>query len=209
MDRRAFFRRALEQSRDKIGRAVVKIADEKVQRKAKRWIRPPFALDELRFLLACTRCQACVEACPQQVVFTLPSRTGLDAAGTPALDLLNRGCHLCEDWPCVEACESGALHRDAPQTARAEDCHPGASSPPRLPPRLATVKIDPQRCLPFQGPECGVCVDACPVEGAIRLDGARPVIDAAHCIGCARCRESCITLPKAISVHHPIAVHRQ
>ena len=69
---------------------------------------PPFAVDELDFLLACTRCDKCIEACPHDVLFKLPARTGLQAAGTPAMDLLNRGCHLCRDWPCVAACEPDA-----------------------------------------------------------------------------------------------------
>jgi ferredoxin-type protein NapG len=58
---------------------------------------PPYAQDELAFLLACTRCGACVTACPHGVIFPLAPRLGITVAGTPALDLLHKGCHLCED----------------------------------------------------------------------------------------------------------------
>ncbi|MEE8435675.1 MAG: hypothetical protein V3S64_12885, partial [bacterium] len=56
-------------------------------------------------------------------------------------------------------------------------------------------------CLPFQGPECGVCVSVCPVPGAIALEGTLPRIDLEHCTGCALCRRACIVSPSAITVH--------
>ena len=105
MDRREFFRSALRRG----AKTVVDHAEEKVEQQAKRWIRPPFAVNELDFLLACSRCGDCVPACPHNVVFTLPARLGSSVVGTPALDLVNKGCHLCEEWPCVQACNDGAL----------------------------------------------------------------------------------------------------
>jgi ferredoxin-type protein NapG len=186
-DRRRFFQTALRRT----GRLMVDQAERKATRRAARWIRPPFALPELDFLLACTRCGACVEACPHQVVFPLPARFGLQAANTPALDLLNHGCRLCADWPCVAACEPGALQ--GPETRQTDE-----ESPP--PPRLATARIDPARCLPYAGPECGACAPACPVPGALSWTGTRPHIEPDHCLGCAQCREACITEPPAIEI---------
>lgn len=182
MDRRTFFRRGLKQ----LGEEVAKQAMHRAERRAGRWIRPPFALDELEFLLACTRCRACIEACPQHVIFPLSARCGASVMGTPALDLLNRGCHLCADWPCVAACEPAALRRpgDAQDAA----------------PRLASVWIEPRHCLPYQGPECGACAGSCPVPDALQWQGARPHIDPARCVGCALCHEACIVQPKAIGV---------
>ena len=81
----------------------------KAAREAENWIRPPFAIEELDFLLACTRCDKCIEACPPGVLFKLPAKWGIKAADTPAMDLRVRGCHLCADWPCVAACEPEAL----------------------------------------------------------------------------------------------------
>lgn len=185
MDRRAFFRQALRKS----GEQVVRRVDAKVSRRAAHWIRPPYALEELEFLLACTRCGDCESACPHRVIFSLPLRLGTQVAGTPALDLLHRGCHLCDDWPCVAACEAAAL------------VLPDAGGEAALPlPRLAVARIDPAACLPYSGPECGACADSCPVPGALVWQQTRPHIEAAACTGCARCREACIVEPRAIQV---------
>ncbi|MCP4698728.1 MAG: hypothetical protein GY862_18035 [Gammaproteobacteria bacterium] len=190
MDRREFFQRGFR----KVSKAVVKGADALAVRRAARWVRPPHALDELEFLLACTRCGECTAACPHQVIFSLPARLGAQAAGTPALDLLHKGCHLCEDWPCVAACEPGALKRTETEDTEQE---------PKLPaplPRIAVAQIDSRSCLPYTGPECGACRNTCPVPGAMRWEQEKPVIVPEHCIGCALCREACILEEKAVSI---------
>lgn len=191
MDRRAFFKTTL----DKSSRAIVDEASRHVNKHAARWIRPPFASDELDFLLACTRCGDCGSACGYDVIFDLPARLGASVAGTPALDLLNRGCHLCADWPCVSICKTGALVLDTMATDGVETAPPTA----RLP-RLALARVDPDTCLPFQGPECGACVPACPVPGALALVLNRPEINQTLCTGCGLCRESCIVEPGAIQI---------
>ncbi|MCP4983569.1 MAG: 4Fe-4S dicluster domain-containing protein [Gammaproteobacteria bacterium] len=185
MDRRTFFKNTFRRSAEE----VVKHIDHKVKQKARHWIRPPYAQDELNFLLNCTRCDACIEACPHDVIFNLSGQFDVQAAGTPALDLLNVGCHLCEDWPCVNACETEAL-----QIAKSEK-----NTEPDLP-RLALATIDTETCLPYSGPECGACEYACPVPGALRWEMTRPVIDQEICIGCGLCREVCIVSPSAVLV---------
>jgi ferredoxin-type protein NapF len=185
MDRRAFFKRGL----NKATKTAVKHAEAKVSKRAEHWIRPPFALDELEFLLACTRCGECLPACPHGIIFSLPVRLGAQVVGTPALDVLNKGCHLCEDWPCTEVCEPGALKRPAEKDGNA----------PTLP-RLAKASIITHHCLPYSGPECGACAASCPVSDALIWDGVKPRIDPEHCIGCGLCRESCIMDPKAIDI---------
>jgi len=187
-DRRNFFRRLARQATSR----TVEEIDAWARRRAAHWIRPPFALDELEFLLACTRCGACIEACPTGVVFPLPARVGAQFAETPALDLLNKSCWLCADWPCVQACEPGAMRLPVPPKKR------GKKAPPM--PQLAKVQIDTTRCLPYLGPECGACRDSCPVPGALVWNGERPVVDMTRCAGCARCREVCIAEPKAVTV---------
>ena len=182
--RRAFF----ESSLRKAGQTAVKAAEAHVTRRAARWIRPPFALDELEFLLACTRCGACIDACPHQVIFPLSARLGARVAGTPALDLLNKGCHLCAAWPCVAVCEPGALKT------------PEAASGEPVLPRVAVAKIDTDTCLPYLGPECGACAESCPVPGALCWEQSRPRIDSGKCVGCGLCREACILEQKAIHV---------
>ncbi len=211
MDRRSFFRSALQ----KTGQQAVKHLETKANQAAERWIRPPFAADELKLLLACTRCNACIEACPHQVVFPLSARLGAKVVGTPALDLLNKACHLCEDWPCVTACETDALQ--LPERLKAEDVDrqanegadvriatntavPGVASGaiPSPMPRLAVVHIETDTCLPYSGPECGACNGSCPVPGALTWEMTKPVIDQALCAGCGLCRDACIMDPVAI-----------
>ena len=109
-------------------------------------------------------------------------------AGTPALDLLNKGCHLCAAWPCVAVCEPGALKT------------PEAASGEPVLPRVAVAKIDTDTCLPYLGPECGACAESCPVPGAMRWEQSRPRIDPGKCVGCGLCREACILEKKAIHV---------
>lgn len=193
MDRRSFFRSAI----DKGSKTAVKAIDTSVNKQASHWLRPPFALNELEFLLACTRCNDCIDACPHDVIFSLPARLGAKAAGTPALDLLNKGCHLCEDWPCVSACEVNALLIPATEQGSEKDSEQESEA---AIPKLAKVSIDESLCLPYSGPECGACIDSCPVDGALTLNMFKPVINQSICTGCALCRESCFTEPKAITV---------
>lgn len=181
MDRRDFLRRGI----GKVTEAAVKHADAKVSQRV-NWIRPPFAIAELEFLLACTRCDACIEACPHEVIFPLPARLGADIVSTPAMDLLNRACHLCEDWPCVKACEPGALQ--LPDTEE------------QAWPAMARAKINQDTCLPYLGPECGACAGSCPIPGTLSWQNEKPVIDEAKCAGCGLCREACMLEPKAIKI---------
>ncbi len=185
MDRRGFFKTIV----DNATKTAVQVVDSHVNMQASHWIRPPYALDELEFLLACTRCDKCIEACPHDVIFKLEGRLGAQVMGTPAMDLLNKGCHLCEDWPCVNACEPMALY--LPEKEEEEDL-PLA--------KLARAEINPQTCLPYSGPECGACESSCPIPGALKWDMTKPSIDPEFCTGCGLCREACIVEPKAVLI---------
>ena len=190
MDRRDFFKHLGRKTTEK----VVEHVEQRIVQKAAHWIRPPYAIAELEFLLACTRCDACIEACPHKVIFPLPARRGGDVVKTPALDLLNRGCQLCHEWPCVTACEPGALKRPELE---------GEEVPL---PKLAKALIETSACLPYQGPDCGACEGSCPVPGALLWQDFKPSINLENCTGCALCREACIVEPKAISIQSINAV---
>lgn len=191
--RRSFFSTLARKTVD----FTVRVADAQAIEQGTNWMRPPFALDELQFLLACTRCGACKGACPQGTITILADRRGLKVAGTPVLDLLNKACHLCAGWPCVAACEPEALK--LPLREEPPEGAPEVESPPPLP-RLADVRIDTQTCLPHTGPGCGACAHICPVPGALVWNQCKPYIVPQLCIGCALCREACIVEPKAILV---------
>jgi len=198
LDRRSFFTRGV----GKVAKAVTDHSAEQARKNAARWIRPPFALDELEFLLACTRCDACVTACTYDLIFPLSAKQGAKVVSTPAMDLLNKGCHLCEDWPCVNACEVGALKFPVVEKNSNELSEPdayGDQYKERFVPKIANVFINKETCLPYSGPECGAC-KVCPVEGALVWSMEKPEINQTLCTGCALCREACIVDPKAVTV---------
>ncbi len=190
LDRRNFFRLGAH----KVAKAVVSVVDDKINQRASRYIRPPFAIEEIEFLEKCTRCHDCIDACPHQTIFPLSVRLGIEIVSTPALDLTNGACHLCQDWPCVAACKPGALTIPIGETPEEEQ--PSLSPQPHL----AEIAINSDVCLPYMGPECGVCGSVCPVPGAIVWDMNKPQINMDICTGCAMCRESCVTEPKAINI---------
>ena len=190
MERREFFKWGL----GKAASLAVREAEERAKQNARQWIRPPFAQSELDFLIKCTRCGDCIEACPHEVLFPLPPKYGLQAAATPAMDLLNKGCRMCSDWPCVTACKDEALI--LPKINKNDQ---GEAQETQLP-LLARATIDTSKCLPYLGPECGACAGSCPVPHALEWEGPKPKINPDLCTGCAMCREQCILDPKAISL---------
>jgi ferredoxin-type protein NapG len=134
-------------------------------------LRPPGAVDEARFLAECTRCDACLKACPFQAIVHAPARFRA-AAGTPMIDPAQQPCRMCAEMPCVTACEAGVLRGDWPRV-------------------MAKVRIDELACLAHEGLSCSSCVEQCPVEGAMKLQGGKPVIDGDRCTGCGVCQYVC------------------
>jgi ferredoxin len=73
--------------------------------------------------------------------------------------------------------------------------------PPPAPPRAAppggfslaafSVQVRQSTCLAWQGSFCTVCSERCPVEGALRLEQGRPIIEPSACTGCGVCIQVC------------------
>jgi MauM/NapG family ferredoxin protein len=180
-DRRTFFRQALG---DLFERAA-KATEERIVQQ--RYVRPPGALSEVGFLTSCTRCGACASACPAGAILHVPSRGGL-AAATPYLEPSRIPCIACVDMPCAAACPTDAL--TVPELGWATE-------------RLGRIEFHADRCITFEGRECGVCVRSCPVgERALSLDDeGRPVLKAEGCVACGVCVRDCITVPSSFSFH--------
>ena len=150
-------------------------------------LRPPGAQSESDFMARCVKCGKCLEACPYRAVHVAPGNAGA-AAGTPVIDAREQACRLCEDFPCVAACPTGAL-RDVDG---------------RRDVRMGIAVIDEELCIAFQGMRCEVCYRACPlIDEAIVIDYRMREGDAIHsvfapaivqdaCVGCGLCVERCV-----------------
>lgn len=139
-------------------------------------IRPPWAWAEPEFLDACSRCNDCIERCPEHVLVSGPG-------GYPQFDPSRGECTFCGD--CADACSAKALDRQAVS-----------------PPWHWIADISNDSCLTHHGVICASCQDGCG-ERAIRFQPAlgavpMPIIDATRCTGCGACVGSCPT--QAISL---------
>jgi ferredoxin-type protein NapF len=165
-DRRGFFRDLVDPFRR---------ARERATATPRRPIfRPPWALPEEEFLAACTKCDACVEACPRDTI-----RRGPDfmpgGEGYPVLFLNRTPCDHC--GACAEACPTTAIRKGlSPREAR-----------------MGRAKIETSHCVLGEGEACRACVDACPFpDEAISIrEGYFPHVDPSVCTGCGLCVEPC------------------
>ena len=120
-------------------------------------------------LEACTRCGACVDACPQHVI-------ARGDGGFPGVDARLGECTFCA--ACAHSCPAPVfdLSRATPWPLRA---------------RIADT------CLELKGVSCRLCDDACPTR-ALRFrpragGGADVRADPALCTGCGACVGLCPT----------------
>ncbi len=129
-------------------------------------LRPPWSLAD-RFTDLCTRCGACVGACPESIL-----RVG--DGGFPEVDFRRGECSFCA--ACADACPEPLFDRSAHR------------------PWTLVAAIGPS-CLTARRVVCRSCGDACP-ESAIRFalepNGvARPALDTSACTGCGACLSAC------------------
>lgn len=139
-------------------------------------LRPPWALAEAAFTSGCSRCQACVDACPPGILVS-------GSGGFPQIDF-NRGeCTFCAS--CVDVCPDPVF--TDPATTDPWD-------------HIARFGTD---CLGHRQIYCRSCGDACQTD-AIRFapryqSMSTPDLNGERCTGCGACVSACPV--NAIGVH--------
>jgi len=137
------------------------------RRSPRSLFRPPWAIDEALFTARCSRCDACVTACPEGIVHR-------GDGGYPELRFSDGGCSFCRE--CLRACEPGALVDDGGRP-------------------WSWVALIGEQCLAVRGITCRSCGDVCETS-AIRfrpaLGGRSEVeVDRQRCSGCGDCIRVC------------------
>ena len=74
-------------------------------------LRPPGAVDEEEFLKMCIKCGQCLQVCPYDSI-KLEDIDGGASMGMAYIEPNERGCYLCEAFPCILACPTGALDHE-------------------------------------------------------------------------------------------------
>lgn len=140
------------------------------------FIRPPGSnTDPEKFLKLCTSCGDCIISCPHHAIFRI---TGIQG---PVMNTNEKACYLCEDYPCIQSCETNALMPLEANTV----------------PYFGHAKIHEEKCLNYgllqtkkTKLNCSKCYEECPIEGAIHIENKVPMI-LEDCVGCGICKEKC------------------
>lgn len=175
------------------------------------FLRPPGAVKNFESL--CIKCGQCVQVCPYHSIGLLDITQGY-SNGTSYINAHERGCYLCDLFPCVLACPSGALDH---ATTQISDVKMGVG-----------VLREHEACLAYKNENvnlsgvtrmlerkiyndreqavkdavqnsvdkpCDLCVSLCPVgDAAISMaksDGRNLPEFKRGCVGCGACAEVC------------------
>jgi len=133
-------------------------------------IRPPWSIEISQFAERCTRCDECIKACPENILFR-------GDGGYPEVNFQHGECTFCSH--CADACQAKAFkvkHTDPKDAWQ------------------LNVSIK-DSCLSLNAVVCRACGDSCP-EGAIRFSLqvggiSSPEIDSETCTGCGECLYVC------------------
>ncbi len=144
---------------------------------------PPGIASEDAFLQHCNECHKCVAQCPH-LALRVHRQENNAFYGKPVIIPQEQPCYLCNDLPCVKACETGALQMEFSSHLN------------------GIAQIDATRCLAFDGLFCRACVNACPLmDEAIFINSAGlPQINAEKCTGCGICEYQCSLEQPAIKI---------
>ncbi len=147
-------------------------------------LRPPGAKAAGEFESLCSRCGACVEACPVKCIQIDASACVGD--GYPYIAPAIAPCVVCDELACMKACPTGAL-----------------TLVDKFSIRMGLAEVKHETCLRHHGEDCRLCLEACPMgENAIVVsaNSGRVLVKPGGCTGCGMCEQACPTHPTAITV---------
>jgi ferredoxin len=152
-------------------------------------VLPPGA--NRKFAETCTRCYACVSACPIEIV-KIKKGGPLSELAMP--ELVFDSEYGCEEScnRCAEVCPTGAIRSISHAEKRRT--------------QIGVAGVKKERCLAWADNEyCMVCDEYCPynaIETVWQGDVACPVVNPDLCRGCGACEANCPALEgKAIFVY--------
>ena len=148
-------------------------------------VRPPGGQDEERFLAGCTRCEKCVEACPNDAIKLCHLEDGIINLRTPQMNFYSNYCDFCQQENggkplCVAACPTGSLVLDAGATAQNTV--------------IGKAELTANWCLAYLGMGCHKCYDVCPWDAIALDDQNRPYVIEDKCNGCGACEAACVSM---------------
>jgi len=168
--------------------SLVFLARTGVARKLResRLIRPPGALPEEKFLVACVRCGECMKACITNTLQPAVFEAGLEGLWTPRHEMRLAGCEQdCN--VCGRVCPTGAI-RSLPLEEKKSA-------------RIGTAVIRKELCVAWEHHMlCLKCDEACPYNAIVFkvVEGEkRPFVDETKCNGCGICEQVCPVLGDA------------
>jgi ferredoxin-type protein NapG len=169
-------------------KAAASIGSKEAEVKKKPF-RPPGAIEESAFLKACTRCDECIKACPENAIMKIIQPNSI-AHLTPIINFRESPCRLCHDLPCAKSCATGALIKVELISEV----------------KIGIAKINGTSCYAWLGQDCEYCINSCPLTGeAILKDNdGRPVINESKCAGCGVCENICPVRIPAITIFNHV-----
>ena len=141
------------------------------------WLRPPGAVEEALFLERCTQCGDCVKACPPGAI------VAHERDATPVLFADRSPCLLCDDFPCIASCPTGALL----PVDGIHDVHMGVAV------------VSHRLCTAGQG--CHACVSKCPTQAlTMDFESMQLAVEQGACVGCGMCEMICKTVTDHVAI---------
>lgn len=141
------------------------------------WLRPPGSGEEAAFLERCTQCGDCIKTCPPGAI------VAHEGDATPVIFADRAPCLLCEDFPCIVACQTGALL----PVGGIYDV------------RMGSAVVSHPLCTAGQG--CHACVSKCPTQ-ALTMDfyTMQLAVVSESCVGCGMCEMICTTVNDRVAI---------